>query len=93
MNEPRTHAALAALIPGADPEHTSVVVTETTPDGARHTWSGTFTALADRIEEAPLLCDCGAPVPAGQRRAYCSDRCRWADDDHGSDYDTTEDAA
>lgn len=32
-------------------------------------------------------CDCGAPIPAG-RVAYCSDRCRWADDIHDFPEDT-----
>lgn len=31
-------------------------------------------------------CHCGAPIPAG-RVAYCSPRCRWADDDHGPNGD------
>ena len=26
-------------------------------------------------------CDCGQPIPE-DRKAYCSDRCRWEDDDH-----------
>lgn len=33
------------------------------------------------------LCDCGQPIPINQRKAYCSDRCRWADDDHGPNGD------
>jgi hypothetical protein len=36
-------------------------------------------------------CHCGQPIPTG-RTAYCCDRCKWADTDHGRDYDT-EDAA
>ncbi|BBB01018.1 hypothetical protein RVR_8249 [Actinacidiphila reveromycinica] len=40
-------------------------------------------------ELAPVasLRTCGAPIPEAQRRAYCSDRCRWADDDHGPNGD------
>lgn len=51
-----------------------------------------LTALAAPTPVAPV-CDCGQPIPVQQRKAYCSDRCRWADDDHGSDFDATEDAA
>lgn len=41
---------------------------------------------------AARLCDCGQPIPI-PTAAYCSVACRLADMDHGSDYDTTEDAA
>ncbi len=51
---------------------------------------GLVPAQAVRSVAAP--CDCGQPIPAG-RTAYCSDRCRWADDDHGNDYDDIEAAA
>jgi hypothetical protein len=40
---------------------------------------------AEVLADAPRLCDCGSPIPADQRKAYCSDRCRWDDQDHGSD--------
>jgi hypothetical protein len=40
-------------------------------------------AAATAAPTAPP-CYCGLPIPAG-RVAYCSDRCRWADDSH--DYD------
>jgi hypothetical protein len=41
--------------------------------------------LAAKPPTPASLCDCGTPIPADQRKAYCSDRCRWADQDHGSD--------
>jgi hypothetical protein len=47
----------------------------------------------DGTAPAAPVCDCGAPIPEQQRKAYCSDRCRWADDDHGSDIDPMEEAA
>lgn len=53
----------------------------------------TTTAVAP-VPTAPVSaapCHCGCPIPAG-RVAYCSDRCRWADDIH-EHYDYTEDAA
>ncbi|WNI19122.1 hypothetical protein [Actinacidiphila sp. ITFR-21] len=28
---------------------------------------------------------CGVELTEKQRRVYCDDRCRWADDDHGPD--------
>lgn len=34
-------------------------------------------------------CHCGAPIPAG-RKAYCSDRCLYADQDHGPECDGGE---
>jgi hypothetical protein len=57
-------AALATLIPGGNPERMSVVVTETTPDGAHHAWSGSLAAFADRIAPTP------APALSDGERAY-----------------------
>jgi hypothetical protein len=42
-------------------------------------------ARVAELEAPPRLCDCGAEIPAAERKAYCGDRCRWADQDHGSD--------
>lgn len=63
---PAQHPATATLIPGGDPERMSVVVTETTPDGAHYTWSGSLAALADRIAPAP------APLLSDGERACLS---------------------
>ncbi|MEU3962884.1 hypothetical protein AB0F42_24280 [Streptomyces buecherae] len=36
------------------------------------------------LVELPTCATCEGPLPA-DRVAYCSGRCRWADDDHGAD--------
>lgn len=41
---------------------------------------------------ALAACHCGSTIPA-TRVAYCTDRCKWADTDHGADDYDTEDAA
>lgn len=41
--------------------------------------------LAATVAPTQSLCDCGAPIPAKEKKPYCSDRCRWADDNHGPD--------
>jgi hypothetical protein len=45
---------------------------------------GPWVEAGDDAATGPT-CDCGSPIPADQRKAYCSDRCRWDDQDHGSD--------
>lgn len=62
--------ALAALIPGGVPDHMSATLTETTPHGARHTWTGSLAGLADRIATAapvdlPMGVRCGASILGG----------------------------
>lgn len=71
-------AALATLIPGGNPERMSVVVTDTTPDGAKHTWSGSLAGLADRIAPAP------APVLSNTERAVLHLALELAADHMGS---------
>lgn len=44
--------ALTSLIPGGMPESMTVVITETTSDGATHTWSGSLNGLSEHVRDA-----------------------------------------
>ena len=53
---------------------------------ARRVGSAAVTAVQIAALYDPNGCDCGRPIPA-DRKGYCSDRCYWADKDHGTDHE------
>ncbi|MDX2707306.1 hypothetical protein PV350_31290 [Streptomyces sp. PA03-6a] len=81
MNHRETAAAAMPLVtdPGAE-AHRALTRPQPFPTGM-HRRPGPAAEFEGTRHLA--ACDCGRPIPNG-RVAYCSDRCRWTDDHHGS---------
>jgi hypothetical protein len=79
VRENRTAPGTTVTDPGADAVR-ALVAPQPFPTGKRRLPSPGAEFEGTRHLAA---CDCGRPIPTG-RTAYCSDRCRWNDDNHGS---------